>query len=58
MDKSVFVLMHSYEYGDNNEYTETKLIGAYSSLEKAKETVNKLKNGREVSGLLVRLLLY
>ena len=43
MDKTVFVLQHSYEYGDDNEYTETKLIGIYSSMEKAKETVNKLK---------------
>lgn len=37
---SVFLLQHSYEV---NEYEETKLIGIYSTREKAEETVRQYK---------------
>jgi len=40
--KRVFVLFHSYENDDG--YDEEKMIGVYSSEEKAKETIEKLKN--------------
>jgi hypothetical protein len=38
--KSVFVLEHSYE---DNQHEDTKMIGVYSSQEKAKETIKKFK---------------
>lgn len=38
----VFVLQHSYKTDDG--YDEAKMIGVYSSKEKAEETVEKLKN--------------
>jgi hypothetical protein len=41
---SVFVLQHSYEHDDGHD--EVKMIGVYSSEEKARETVEKLKNAK------------
>lgn len=38
--KTVFLLQHSYEVG---EFDETKVIGIYSSKEKAEETVKRYK---------------
>ncbi len=42
--KRVFILQHCYEYGENNEFTETKFIGVYSSQEQAVCAINRLKN--------------
>lgn len=42
--KTVFILQHSYEVGDNGEYDEIKFIGVYSSREKAEVVVEKYKN--------------
>ena len=39
--KSVYVLQHSYESSDTGE-EETKLIGIYSSKDKAEKTIEKL----------------
>lgn len=33
--KSVYIVQHSYDVGEDEQYTETKIIGIYSSLEKA-----------------------
>ena len=42
MNDKVYVLQHSYEYGDCNEFSETKFIGVYSSENMAKVAINKL----------------
>lgn len=39
--KSVFILQHCYENDDG--YDEVKFIGVYSTEEKAKETIDRLK---------------
>ena len=39
--ESVFVLQHSYE---RDGYDEVKMIGVFSTDEKAMQTINKLKN--------------
>lgn len=41
--KTVFLVEHSYEVGEDGVYDETKLIGIYSSLEKAESVVKKYK---------------
>lgn len=38
------MLQHSYEYGENNQYDETKFIGVYSSMEQAKQAIIRLQN--------------
>jgi len=38
--KIVYILQHSYEVGD---FDETKMIGVYSSKEKAKKTIESYK---------------
>jgi hypothetical protein len=40
----VYLLQHSYDYGENSEYTETKVIGIYSSKEIAESVVETYKN--------------
>jgi hypothetical protein len=37
----VYVVEHSYEVGEDGEFDETKLIGIYSSEEKAKQVIQK-----------------
>jgi hypothetical protein len=41
--KTVFIVQHSYEVGEDGLYDETKLIGIYSSLEKAESVVERYK---------------
>lgn len=41
--KTVFLVQHSYEVGEDGMYDETKLIGVYSSLEKAESVVDRYK---------------
>lgn len=40
----VYVLQHSYEYGDAYEFIETKFIGVYSSIENAKLAIKRLQD--------------
>jgi hypothetical protein len=37
----VYTLEHSYEYGEDLEYDESKMLGIYSSFEKAEEAKNR-----------------
>lgn len=37
----VYVLQHIYEYGEDNEYMEDKMLGVYSSEEKASEAIER-----------------
>ena len=37
--QKVYLLEHSYDYGDDNEFSETKTLGIYSSQEKAEEAI-------------------
>ncbi len=39
--KSVYLLQHTYFYGNNDEYEETKIIGIFDSKAKAQETIIK-----------------
>lgn len=39
----VYLLQHSYEYGENQEYTETKLIGIFSSYKNAEDVIEQYK---------------
>jgi hypothetical protein len=41
--KTVFLVQHSYEVGEDGGYDETKLIGIYSSLEIAESVVERYK---------------
>ncbi len=41
--KVVYVLQHSYEIGEEGEFDETKLIGIYSSKEKAEKVIEIYK---------------
>lgn len=38
----VYVLLHRYNWGEDNEFSETKFIGVYSSKENAEETIKRL----------------
>ncbi len=38
----VYVLQHSYDYGENDEFTETKFIGVYSSENSARQAIERL----------------
>ena len=42
--KAVYLLQHSYSYGKYAEHEETKIIGIYSSREKAEVVVDKYKS--------------
>lgn len=42
--KVVYLLQHSYDTGDSFEYTETKIIGIYSSREIAEQKINEYLN--------------
>ena len=37
----VYLLQHSYFYGEDNEYEETKVIGIFDSKIKAQEAISK-----------------
>lgn len=39
--EKVYVLQHVYEYGEDNEYIEEKMLGVYSSEEKASEAIER-----------------
>ena len=39
--EEVYILQHSYDIGN---FEEIKIIGIYSTLEKAEETINRYKN--------------
>ncbi|MFB9077057.1 hypothetical protein ACFFLS_03555 [Flavobacterium procerum] len=39
--EEVYILQHSYDIGD---FEETKIIGIYSTIAKAEETIEKFKN--------------
>ncbi len=41
--KYVFVLQHSYEYGEELEYTETKMLGVFSSKKSVKKAIEFYK---------------
>lgn len=43
MMKNVYILTHNYKIGIKMEYIESKLIGIFSSNEKAKEVIKKYK---------------
>jgi hypothetical protein len=40
---NVYLLCHSYEYGAEKEHTEIKILGVYSSSEKALKAIEKYK---------------
>ncbi|MCM3781989.1 hypothetical protein M3231_03295 [Neobacillus mesonae] len=42
--RTAFLVQHSYEVGEDGMYDETKLIGIYSSFERAKLVVETYKN--------------
>ena len=39
--KTLYCLVHVYEYGENNEFEEIKELGIYSSYKKAEEAINR-----------------
>lgn len=39
--KCVYLLQHTYFYGDNDEYEETKIIGIFDSKDKAEKAMKK-----------------
>lgn len=39
--KNVYVLSHSYNFGENMEYRESKMLGVYSSEKSAKNAIDK-----------------
>ncbi len=41
MKEFVYLLRHTYEYGEEMEHEETKIIGIYSSREKAEEVIKR-----------------
>jgi len=42
--KVVYLLQHSYEVGEEEAFDEVKMLGIYSSKEKAEKMVEKYKN--------------
>ena len=42
-NECVFVLQHSYEYGEDLEYTETKMLGVFSSKKSAEKAIEFYK---------------
>ncbi len=50
--KNVYLLQHTYFYGDNNEHEETKILGIFDSSDKAQAAIsqyNKLPGFRDFS---------
>lgn len=45
--EKVYVVQHSYDYGENNEFTKVKFVGVYSSTEKAYEAIKRLRKLEE-----------
>lgn len=41
MMNKVYLLQHSYHYGENNEYEETKIIGIFDSKNKAQDKIKE-----------------
>lgn len=41
--KVVYILEHSYEVGEDREFDEVKMIGVYSSKEKAEKTIARYR---------------
>ncbi|BBB90460.1 DUF7336 domain-containing protein [Methylomusa anaerophila] len=41
--KFAYVLQHSYEVGEDGAFDEVKLIGVYSSKEKAEQVIRRYK---------------
>jgi hypothetical protein len=39
--KYIYLIQHSYEVGEDGDYDETKIIGVYSSEEKAKQVMQE-----------------
>lgn len=39
--EKVYILQHIYEYGEDNEYAEEKMLGIYSSEKKASEAIER-----------------
>jgi len=39
--RSVFILEHVYEYGEDDEHEEIKTLGVYSNRQKAEEAINR-----------------
>ena len=44
MEEKVFILHHTYEYGDEMEHEESKLLGIYSNKEGAEYAIERYKN--------------
>ena len=42
--KYVYVLQHEYLYGENDEYSEVKMLGVFRSREDAEEAITRYKN--------------
>lgn len=41
MVKCVYLLQHTYFYGNNDEYEETKIIGIFDSKDKAQDKIKE-----------------
>ena len=41
MNENVYLLRHTYEYGDENEHETTKNLGIYTTEEKANEAIKR-----------------
>ena len=44
MNKCVYCLWHSYEYGEENEHETTKILGVYTTESKANEAIGRFQN--------------
>lgn len=40
---TVFILQHSYDYGENLEYQETKFLGVFSTEQEAQKAIEHYK---------------
>ncbi|MBQ9986223.1 MAG: hypothetical protein IJP38_07955 [Oscillospiraceae bacterium] len=43
MKTKIYLLQHSYQYGENNEYDEVKVLGIFSSKLAAKKAIEFYK---------------
>ena len=46
MKTKIYLLQHSYQYGENNEYDEVKVLGIFSSKLAAKKAIEFYKEGK------------
>jgi len=44
ISNKMFLLYHSYEYGEQNKHEAKKILGVYLSLKKCIKAVNRYKN--------------